>query len=58
LCSSLGITTTAEGVETDAQLRILTEEKCDTVQGFLFGKAMPAAELGALFGRAPFARAA
>lgn len=58
LCSSLGITTTAEGVETDAQLRILSEEKCDTVQGFLFGKAMPASEIHALFGRAPYARAA
>lgn len=58
LCSSLGITTTAEGVETDAQLRILSEEKCDTVQGFLFGKAMPASEIHVLFGRAPYARAA
>ena len=58
LCSSLGITTTAEGVETDAQLRILTAEKCDTVQGFLFGKAVPAHELPALFVRAPYAYAA
>jgi EAL domain-containing protein (putative c-di-GMP-specific phosphodiesterase class I) len=58
MCSSLGIATTAEGVETDAQLEILTEERCDSVQGYLFGKAMPASELATLFTQAPFSRAA
>lgn len=58
MCTSLGIATTAEGVETDAQLEILGKEHCDSVQGFLFGKAMPASELPALFDRAPFAQAA
>jgi len=58
MCSSLGIATTAEGVETDAQLDILMREHCKSVQGYLFGKAMPASELTALFTRAPFERAA
>jgi EAL domain-containing protein (putative c-di-GMP-specific phosphodiesterase class I) len=35
LGKSLGIATTAEGVETDAQLDYITTEGCDEVQGFL-----------------------
>jgi hypothetical protein len=58
MCSSLGIATIAEGVETDAQLEILTREHCNSVQGYLFGKAMPVSELSSLFTRAPFERAA
>ena len=41
-----------------AQLAILTAEKCDSVQGYLFGKAVPVAETLAIFNRAPFSRAA
>jgi predicted signal transduction protein with EAL and GGDEF domain len=40
----LGIATTAEGVETDAQMDRLREEGCDMVQGFLIGRPVPAAE--------------
>ncbi len=58
LCGSLGIATTAEGVETEDQLRILTEEKCDSVQGFLFSKPVPLAETHALFAALQEARAA
>ena len=58
MCGSLGIATTAEGVENDAQLEILSKEKCDSVQGWLFGKAMPIADTLGLFDRGPFARAA
>lgn len=36
LSSSLGIRTTAEGVETKEQLARLTSEGCDEVQGFFF----------------------
>src|SRR5664279_4792510 len=50
LSSSLGITTTAEGVETKEQLTRLTTEGCDEVQGFLFSPPRPAAELERLFG--------
>ena len=49
LCSSMGITTTAEGVETQEQLARLTAEGCDEVQGFLFSPPRPAAELPRLF---------
>jgi EAL domain-containing protein (putative c-di-GMP-specific phosphodiesterase class I) len=34
-------TTLAEGVETEAQLRLLRAEGFDEVQGFLLGKPMP-----------------
>ena len=34
----------AEGVETDAQLRFLKTHQCDEVQGYYFGKPMPAEE--------------
>ena len=45
LGSSLGITTTAEGVETKQQLEQITAEGCDEVQGFLFSPPRPAAEI-------------
>ena len=43
LSSSLGIRTTAEGVETEEQLARLTSEGCSEVQGFLFSRPQPAA---------------
>ena len=42
---SLGINTTAEGVENEAQLELLRAEGCTEVQGFMFGRPMPAADL-------------
>ncbi|MDQ8726559.1 EAL domain-containing protein [Bradyrhizobium sp. LHD-71] len=48
---SLGITTTAEGVETSEQLERLRMEGCNEVQGFLFSPARPAEELSALLVR-------
>uniref|UniRef100_Q07P60 Diguanylate cyclase/phosphodiesterase with PAS/PAC sensor(S) n=1 Tax=Rhodopseudomonas palustris (strain BisA53) TaxID=316055 RepID=Q07P60_RHOP5 len=48
---SLNITTTAEGVETQAQLDWLREEGCNEVQGFLFSPARPAGEIAALIAR-------
>jgi diguanylate cyclase (GGDEF)-like protein len=47
---NLGMTTTAEGVETDDQLRVLREERCDEVQGFLFSPAVPLKETHQLLG--------
>jgi diguanylate cyclase (GGDEF)-like protein/PAS domain S-box-containing protein len=38
LCSSLGVATTAEGVETDEQMRILQREGCQELQGYLLGR--------------------
>jgi diguanylate cyclase (GGDEF)-like protein len=42
MAKSTGITTVAEGVETQEQLDILTELGCDQVQGFLLGRPVPA----------------
>jgi EAL domain-containing protein (putative c-di-GMP-specific phosphodiesterase class I) len=51
LGSSLGMITTAEGVETEEQLEILRAEGCMQVQGFLFSKAIPATEIPLLLRR-------
>jgi EAL domain-containing protein (putative c-di-GMP-specific phosphodiesterase class I) len=45
LSSSLGIVTTAEGVETIEQLESIRAEGCTEVQGFLVSAARPAGEL-------------
>jgi EAL domain-containing protein (putative c-di-GMP-specific phosphodiesterase class I) len=39
---------TAEGVETNAQAMALRIAGCDQLQGFLFGKPMPIAEIARL----------
>jgi diguanylate cyclase (GGDEF)-like protein len=51
LGTSLGISTTAEGVETEAQLAKLRAEGCTEVQGYLFSKPVPASEIGSLLRR-------
>ena len=51
---SLGITTTAEGIETEAQLDQLRLEGCEEGQGYLFSRPVPSAairELVAELGR-------
>ncbi len=45
LGSNLGITITAEGVETDAELACLQAAGCHEGQGYLFSKAQPQAEI-------------
>ncbi|MDP3546340.1 MAG: EAL domain-containing protein, partial [Phreatobacter sp.] len=49
LCDSLGIVSTAEGVETEAQLAFLRSEGCTEAQGYLFGRPGPAEDIAALF---------
>ena len=44
MSGSLLIKTTAEGVETDAQLEQLKAEGCSHFQGYLFGRPQPASE--------------
>ena len=45
LGKGLGVTITAEGVETEAELSCLRAEGCHEGQGFLFSKARPNAEI-------------
>ncbi|MGO4566361.1 putative bifunctional diguanylate cyclase/phosphodiesterase [Rhizobium sp. 2YAF20] len=49
LGAALGMTTTAEGVETADQFRLVRENGCTDVQGWLFGRPMPISEVYALF---------
>ena len=46
---NLDIETTAEGVETEAQLEAVTALGCTEMQGNLFSHARPAAELRQFF---------
>lgn len=46
---NLGMTSVAEGVETEQQLERLRAEGCVEAQGFLFSRAVPAAKLRTLF---------
>ncbi|HXL64241.1 MAG TPA: EAL domain-containing protein [Xanthobacteraceae bacterium] len=51
LGGSLGMKTTAEGVETQQQLEKLKKEGCTEVQGYLFSKPVPAAQAAQLLQR-------
>jgi EAL domain-containing protein (putative c-di-GMP-specific phosphodiesterase class I) len=50
LARSLGVSVVAEGVETEEQLAGLRARGCDTMQGFLFARPGPAADVAALVG--------
>jgi len=43
---SLQLTVVAEGVETDGQLKLLTELGCDVVQGYLYARALSPTAFG------------
>jgi diguanylate cyclase (GGDEF)-like protein len=47
----LGMTTTAEGVETAAQLDQVTDSGCGSAQGYLFSRPVPADEVPAVLER-------
>jgi diguanylate cyclase (GGDEF)-like protein len=49
LASGMGMTATAEGVETREQLDSITSEGCTEMQGFLFSRPLPAREIERLF---------
>ena len=48
MADSLGLATTAEGVETEAELRMVQELGCKSIQGFYFGRPLPVAEARSL----------
>jgi EAL domain-containing protein (putative c-di-GMP-specific phosphodiesterase class I) len=50
---SLGMSVTAEGIETEAQLGCMRELGCDVYQGFLFSKPLPVEQFVALLGAQP-----
>jgi EAL domain-containing protein (putative c-di-GMP-specific phosphodiesterase class I) len=45
MARSLGMTTIAEGVETQAQLELLQEQGCDEIQGHVFSRPRPPEDL-------------
>ena len=45
LAHSLKLKVVAEGVETEEQFRMLSEQGCDEFQGFLYSPAIPAADM-------------
>jgi diguanylate cyclase (GGDEF)-like protein len=55
LANGMGMTATAEGVETAEQLHSIVSEGCTEMQGFLFSRPLPAAEIERQFlsGRGP-----
>ena len=46
---NLGMSTTAEGVETEIQLEAVRQEGCTEVQGFLFSPPLPSSAIDKLF---------
>jgi diguanylate cyclase (GGDEF)-like protein/PAS domain S-box-containing protein len=55
LAKGFGLTTTAEGVENAEQLAYLKANGCTEGQGYLFSKAIPAADIPALLNLLPYA---
>ncbi len=51
LGEGIGMATLAEGIETTTQLACAEADGCNAVQGFLFGKAVPAADLNGVLDR-------
>jgi EAL domain-containing protein (putative c-di-GMP-specific phosphodiesterase class I) len=51
LGASLGMTTTAEGVETETQASLVAADGCTDIQGYLISKPIPAIEIDALLRR-------
>ncbi|WP_286236596.1 bifunctional diguanylate cyclase/phosphodiesterase [Neptuniibacter halophilus] len=49
MAHQLGLSVTAEGIETEAQYQFLQSQHCDLLQGFYLGKPLPAAEFEKLF---------
>ncbi|MFA6218469.1 MAG: EAL domain-containing protein [Erythrobacter sp.] len=51
MADSLGMTTTAEGVENDDEAEMIRRLGCTKIQGYHFGRPMPAADARLIFAR-------
>jgi EAL domain-containing protein (putative c-di-GMP-specific phosphodiesterase class I) len=51
LASNLGMIPLAEGIETEAEWRALTERGCERGQGYFFSRPVPAEEILAIHRR-------
>lgn len=51
LCRAIGLTVTAEGVETEDQKIFLSQTGCSEMQGYLFSRALPEDQIGELLSR-------
>jgi len=49
LGKALNIETIAEGIEENSQLAVIRAEQCDSGQGFLFARPLPAGAIEELF---------
>jgi diguanylate cyclase (GGDEF)-like protein len=57
MAQGLGMTTTAEGVETTEQFEMVKAEGCTEIQGFLFSHPLPASEIDKLLASRKIKRA-
>lgn len=51
MADSLGMSTTAEGVETAEEAEMILDMGCTKIQGYYYGRPMPASDVGNLFRR-------
>jgi len=58
MADSLQMSTTAEGVESEEELAVVRKLGCKKIQGYYFGRPMPADEAEALFQKRAHSRAA
>lgn len=56
MADSLEMSTTAEGVETEAELAMIRKLGCKKIQGYYFGRPMAAADASQLFYKAAYAQ--
>jgi len=56
LAQNLNLDVIAEGVETEEQLVLLRERRCNEIQGYLLGKPMPADEFGKVLSTSMFCK--
>ncbi|MBK8958343.1 MAG: EAL domain-containing protein [Proteobacteria bacterium] len=48
MAHTLGLRVVVEGVESDSQLEVIVAKDCDVVQGYVYSRALPAADVPAL----------